>query len=56
MGAHWIAILVLNDMASDFDSFGDEFIPQEIKNFIGNKSITTILCGYLCSRFINFVL
>ena len=51
MGAHWIAILVLNDIATDFDSFGDEFIPQEIKKFIGNQNITTMLCGYLHIRF-----
>ena len=56
MGAHWIAILVLNDIATDFESFGDEFIPQEIKKIIGNKNITTILCGYLCIRFIRFAL
>ena len=55
MGAHWIAILVLNDIATDFDSFGDEFIPQEIKKFIGNQNITTMLCGYLRIRFINFL-
>ena len=25
----------------DFDSFGEEHIPKEIKNLIGNKSIIT---------------
>ena len=49
-----------------FDSFGVEHIPKEIKAFIGNKSIITnifriqvndsIICGYFCIEFINFLL
>ena len=41
-----------------FDSFGVEYIPKEIKKFIGNKNIITniygiqaydlIMCGYFC--------
>ena len=53
-----------------FDSFGVEYIPEEIKKFIkefpGNKNIKTnifrvqennsIMCGYFCIRFIDFLL
>ena len=48
-----------------FDSFGVEYIPKEIKKFIGNKNITniyriqaydSIMCGYFCIGFINFIL
>ena len=49
-----------------FDSFGVEHIPKEIKKFLGNKSITanifriqaydSIICGYICIGFINFML
>ena len=48
-----------------FDSFGIEHIPKEIKKFIGNKNIITniyriqaynsIMCGYFCTRFIDFI-
>ena len=49
-----------------FDSFGVEYIPKEIRNFIGNKNVTTniyrtqaydsIMCGYFCIEFIDFML
>ena len=49
-----------------FDSFGVEHIPKEIRKFINNKNIMTyifriqaydsIMCGYLCIGFIDFVL
>ena len=49
-----------------FDRFGVEHIPKEIKTFIGNKNIKTnifriqaydsIMCGYFCIGFINFML
>ena len=48
-----------------FDSFGVEYIPNEIKKFIGNKGIKTnvfriqdynsIRCGYFCILFIDFM-
>ena len=41
-----------------FDSFGVEYIPKEIRKFIGNKNMITniyriqayvsIMCGYFC--------
>ena len=49
-----------------FDSFGVKHIPKEIKNFMGNKNIITniyrihvcdsIMCGYFCMGFIDFML
>ena len=49
-----------------FDSFGVEHIPKEIKTFIKNRNIKTnifrvqayysIMCGYFCIAFINFML
>ena len=66
IGAHWIALYVLNNNVTCFDSFGVEHIPEEIKTFIGNKNIKTnifriqaydsIICGYFCLGFIDFML
>ena len=49
-----------------FDSFRDEHIPEEIKEFIGNKNIkaniyrvqanNSIMCGYFYIGFIDFML
>ena len=49
-----------------FDSFGVEHVPEEIKELIGNKNIkanifrvqtnNSIMCGYFCIRFIDFML
>ena len=49
-----------------FDSFGVEHIPEEIKEFIGNKNIkanifrvqanNSVICGYFCIEFIGFML
>ena len=47
-----------------FDSFGVEYIPEEIKRFISNKNITnifrmqaydSIMCRYFCIGFIDFL-
>ena len=57
---------VNDDDVSYFDSFGVEHIPNEIRKFIGNKSIITniyrvqacdsIMCEYFRIGFINFML
>ena len=49
-----------------FDSFGVEHVPEEIKDFIGNKDIKanifrvqviySIMCCYFCIGFIDFML
>ena len=63
---YWIALYGLNNKFNYFDSFGVEHIPKEIKTFIGNKNIKTnifriqaydsIMCGYFCIGFIDFML
>ena len=61
-------VMLVNDsnISIYFDSFGVENIPKGIKKFIGNKNIITnvyrteayksIMCGYLCIGFIDFML
>ena len=54
------------DNITYLDSFRVEYIPEQIKNSRGNKNITTniyriqendsIMCGYFCIGFINFML
>ena len=66
IGTHWIALYVNAENVTYFDSFGVEYIPKEIKRFIGNKNIITniyriqaydsIMCGYFCIGFIDFML
>ena len=65
IGTHWVALYVNNKTIIYFDSFGVEHIPKEIMKFIGNKHIITnifrtlaydsIMCGYFCIGFINFM-
>ena len=48
-----------------FDSFGVQHVPKEIEKFIGHKNIKTsifriqsnnsIMCGYICIGFIDFM-
>ena len=62
---HWVALYVNNKIATYFDSFGVEHIPEEIMKFIDHKKIITniyriqayvsIMCGYFCIGFINFM-
>ena len=66
IGTHWVSLYVQNNNVTYFDSFGVEHIPKEIKAFIKNKNITTnifriqaydsIMCGYFCIGFIDFML
>ena len=39
VGTYWIALLCSKSEIIYFDSFGVEHIPEEIKEFIGDKSI-----------------
>ena len=83
-GTHWIALFVKPKYAVYFDSFGIEYIPKEINEFIrskelgpavGNNDMTkssaiariksnifriqaydSIMCGYFCIEFINYML
>ena len=57
---------VNNKTVTYVDSFGVEHIPKEIKNCINNKNIISnifrmqaydsVMCGYFCIGFINFML
>ena len=63
---HWIALFCKKNEIVYFDSFGVEHIPEEIKEFIGNKNIkanifriqanNSVMCGYFCIGFIDFML
>ena len=60
---HWIALYVNNKTVTYFDSFGIEYIPKEVKKFIGNRNIISntyriqnydsVMCGCFCIGFID---
>ena len=65
VGTHWIVLFCNRSEIVYFDSFGVEHVPEDIKEFIGNKNMANIflvqaenlvMCGYLCIGFINFML
>ena len=66
VGTHWIALFCNRNEIAYFNSFGVEHVPEEIKEFVGNKNIianifrvqanNSIMCGYLCIGFIDFML
>ena len=66
IGTHWVALWVNNNNITYFDSFGVEHIPKEIIKYIDRKNVIanifriqaydSIMCGYFCIRFINFML
>ena len=66
IGTYWIALYVNAKNVTYFDSFWVEHIPKEIRKFIGNKNVITniykiqaydsIMCGYFCIGFIDFML
>ena len=55
-----------SDNVTNFDNFGVEYIPKEIKKFVGNKNITaniyrikandSIMFRYFCIGLIDFML
>ena len=66
VGTHWIASFCNRNEIVYFDSFGVEHVPEEIKEFVGNKNIKanifrvqandSVMCGYFCIGFIDFML
>ena len=66
VGTHWIALFCNKNEIVYFDSFGVEHVPEEIKEFVGNKNIianifrvqanNSVMCGYFCIGFIDFML
>ena len=65
IGTHWVVLYVNNKIVTYFDSFGVVHIPKEIMKFIVRKKIIiniyriqaydSIMCGYFCNGFINFM-
>ena len=63
---HWITFFCKKNGIVYFDSFGVEYIPEEIREFTGNKNIKAnifrvqennlIMCGFFCIGFIDFTL
>ena len=63
---HWIALYVKDIEIIYFKSFGVAHVSQEIEKFFGHKSIKTnifriqaknsVMCGYFCIGFIDFML
>ena len=66
VGTHWIALFCNRSGIVYFDSFGVEDVPEETKKFVGNKIIigsiflvranNSVICGYFCIGFIDFML
>ena len=65
-GTHWIALFCKKNEIIYLDSFGFEHILEEIKEFIGNRTIkaniflvqanNSVMCGQFCIGFIDFML
>ena len=66
VGTHWTALFCNRNEIVYFDSFRVEHIPEEIKEFIGNKNIKantfwvqendSVMFGYFCIGYIDFIL
>ena len=64
-GTHWIKLHMNRDNETYFDSFRVEYLPREVKTFIGNKNIAknvyriktndSIMSGYFRIGFIDFM-
>ena len=65
-GTHWVSLFINKSTAVYFDSFGTEYIPQEVLNKIKDKSVTHnifriqdneyIMCGIYYIGFIEYML
>ena len=66
VGTHWIALFCNRNEIVYFDSFGVEHVPEEIKEFLGDKNIkantfrvqanNSVMCGYFWTVVIDFML
>ena len=66
VGRPCIALFCKRNQIVYFDSFGVEHVPEELKKFIGNNNIianifqvqanNSVMCGYFCIGFIDFML
>ena len=67
-GTHWVSLFIDKNTAIHFDSFGIEYISQQVWNKIRDKSITyttylknkidndSIMSGFYCIAFIEYML
>ena len=56
-GTYWIALCVIRDKVTHFDSFGVEHITKKRrKNIYGIQAYNSIMYRYLCIGFIDFML
>ena len=65
-GTHWVSLFIERNATVYCDSFGIEYIPQEVSSKIKDKSIThnifriqsddSIMCGYYCIAFIEYLI
>ena len=57
IGTHWVAFYVNNKTITYFDSFGVEHIAKKkiITNIYRIQAYDSIMCGYFCIGFINFM-
>ena len=63
---HWVSLFINKNITVYFDSFGIEYIPQEVLNEIRDKSIThnmvriqddkSIMCRFYWMAFIEYML
>ena len=63
---HWVSLFINKNITVYFDSFGIEYIPQEVLNEIRDKSIThnmvriqddkSIMCRFYWTAFIEYML
>ena len=66
VGTHWIALFCRKTEIAYCNGFSVEHVTEEIRGFIANKNIksnifrvqasNSIICGYFCIGFINFML
>ena len=66
VGTHWVALYNSDIEIIYLDSFGVEHVCKETETFIGHKNIkkntfkmqanNSIMCGYFCIGFIDFML
>ena len=66
IGTHWIVLFCNRNEIAYFDSFGVEHVPEEIKEFVGNKNTRanifrvqandSVICEYFCIGLIDFML
>ena len=65
-GTQWVSLFISQKKDVSFDSFGIEYIPQEVLNKIKDKSIThnifrildneSVMGGFYCITFIEYML